>query len=822
MKTLLELYKSHTGKVSDKWALYLREYDRLFAPYRDEAISLLEIGVQNGGSLEIWSQYFPNAQKIVGCDINPDCAKLTYENPRIAVIVGDATTAETQTQVLAQFSCFDLIIEDGSHTSIDIVKAFAKYFPVLKSGGLFVAEDLHCSYWQDYEGGIFHPYSSITFFKHLADMVNHEHWGIEKSRTELIAGFNHALNIDFDEIDLSQISSVEFINSICVVRKHDLTMNSLGSRVIAGNTELVVSGHLSIAGTRLKSPIQTSNIWSNLVKPPAENYQNLLHEINMANDSLAQQCAVVEQLNIKLEAKQAEVRNLNHLVSAMKSSKSWRLTAPLRSIAGIFQDLGNPVTQQQLPNNLVELSGNVTEAGEELKLESASFEVLSGLVAKLDALEIKQDASKLIAFYLPQYHKVAENSEWWGPGFTEWTNVVKGRPNYEAHYQPHLPRELGFYDLSNTEVMREQAEMAKIYGVGAFCFYYYWFSGRRILEKPTDNFLNSDINMPYCLCWANENWTRTWDGDNRSVLLEQKYLESDPLAFIQSVMAHFMDKRYLKVDGKPMLVVYRAKDIPNVTKVFRIWREAVKSAGFPDLHIAAVDFYDISHPDEVEADALVEFPPHKFNGPNTTPDCAPKITNHEFCGHIVDYAKVMAQSANRLIPDFTLYRGVVPSWDNTARRQNTPTTLHGASPELFEQWLRYLRAYTREIMHDRSDNFIFINAWNEWGEGCHLEPDQKYGLRYLEAVLSSSWHHESTSAMDKVRQALISKAADSIRVRDVSKVQSSCLKTIKQELEANKTAPNLAHKIAFRLRNYPIALVIGKYIYKTYLVIWRP
>jgi hypothetical protein len=124
-------------------------------------------------------------------------------------------------------------------------------------------------------------------------------------------------------------------------------------------------------------------------------------------------------------------------------------------------------------------------------------------------------------------------------------------------------------------------------------------------------------------------------------------------------------------------------------------------------------------------------------------------------------------------------------------------------------------------MHDRSDNFIFINAWNEWGEGCHLEPDQKYGLRYLEAVLSSSWHHESTSAMDKVRQALISKAADSIRVRDVSKVQSSCLKTIKQELEANKTAPNLAHKIAFRLRNYPIALVIGKYIYKTYLVIWR-
>lgn len=321
MKTLHDLYKTHTGKVSDKWALYLREYDRLFAPYREQAISMLEIGVQNGGSLEIWSQYFPNAQKFVGCDINPDCAKLTYADPRISVIVGDATAPETQSQVLAQSASFDLIIEDGSHTSSDIVKAFARYFPALKTGGLFVAEDLHCSYWQDYEGGIFHPYSSITFFKHLADMVNHEHWGLQKSRVELIAGFKRLLNIEFDESWLAQISSVEFVNSICVIRKRDPVVNCLGGRVIAGKTELVVDGHLSIVGTELKAPIQTLNSWSNLVEPPAETYQQLVDEINMGKKLLEKQLTSMEELRDEIQA--------------IQNSRTWRYTAVLRSFGNL-------------------------------------------------------------------------------------------------------------------------------------------------------------------------------------------------------------------------------------------------------------------------------------------------------------------------------------------------------------------------------------------------------------------------------------------------------------------------------------------------------
>ena len=263
MKTLLDFYKTHTGRVSDKLAFYLREYDRVFEPYREQTISLLEIGIQNGGSLEIWSQYFPNAQKFVGCDINPDCANLTYADPRIAVIVGDATTLETQAQVLKLSASFDLIIDDGSHTSSDIVKAFAQYFPALKKGGMFVAEDLHCSYWQDFEGGIFHPYSSITFFKHLADIVNHEHWGISKKRTDLLEKFSQKFSIKFSEEWLSQIHSIEFTNSLCVIkRKFDKNNNTLGNRMVSG-----VICDISKDSTLLKEafitvPAQNSNPWS--------------------------------------------------------------------------------------------------------------------------------------------------------------------------------------------------------------------------------------------------------------------------------------------------------------------------------------------------------------------------------------------------------------------------------------------------------------------------------------------------------------------------------------------------------------------------------
>ena len=794
MKTLIDYFLEHNGKLSDKWEIYLREYERAFSPFRDLPIRLLEIGVQNGGSLEVWAKYFPNATKFVGCDINPKCGSLIYPDPRVAIVVGDTTDDKVMHEIKSHSENFDLIIEDGSHASGDIIKAFANYFPVLNEGGVFVAEDLHCSYWKEFDGGLFDPYSSVSFFKALSDILNYEHWGVTRTRKQILLGFEKRYGISLSEQSLSEIHSIEFINSLCFIRKANAKKNILGSRFSAGNEELVVAGHLDLKGSFISVLQQNNNIWSTFDSAPAEQYVGLLDK-KIALES------EVGELELK-------VGELDESLEKMRNSRSWRITAPLRLVkAGFVRSSNSPLTAPLPKGNAID------ESTYEI---TPSFEVLSGLLEENQLRSMVEDTSKVIAFYLPQYHRISENSEWWGPGFTEWTNVVKGRPNFEGHYQPHLPREFGFYDLSNVEVIREQSELAKRFGIDGFCFYYYWFSGRRILEKPLDNFLQSDIDMNYCLCWANENWTRTWDGDNKNILLEQRYLDSDPLEFIQSLLPHFNDPRYIRVNNKPMLVVYRAKEIPDVFKVFSSWRKSVEGAGFSGLHIAVVDFYDISHPDEVGADALVEFPPHKFNGPGTRPDRTPQFSNPEFKGGIVDYAKAMMQSANRERPDFTLYRGVMPGWDNTARRQNTPTILYGNTPGLFGIWLRYIRAYTRSVFLNRSDAFIFINAWNEWGEGCHLEPDQRWGMQFLDALKASTWFDQNSLTVEIAKDQLFTSAVYSIQQRGGDEDGIVISKRLQNAINQTKPMGQFAQRIAFKLRNHPFAFFIGRIIYRAY------
>ena len=278
------LYAAHDGKVSDKWALYLGEYDRLFHPYRDRPVRLLEIGIQNGGSLELWARYFPNAARIVGCDINPACRQLQYDDPRIAVVVADANLDATRQSILAQSASWDLVIDDGSHRSRDIVLTFLSYFPLLEPGGLFVAEDLHCSYWQAWDGGLFDPFSSISFFKLLADIVNHEHWGVARPRTDLLRGFAARYGGAPDEAQLAQIHSVEFINSICVIRKAPAALNQLGRRVVAGRDESVVAGVRATDGDPPLAFDQSTNPWTARAQPAAEELVQRLMELHAARE----------------------------------------------------------------------------------------------------------------------------------------------------------------------------------------------------------------------------------------------------------------------------------------------------------------------------------------------------------------------------------------------------------------------------------------------------------------------------------------------------------------------------------------------------------
>ncbi len=359
---------------------------------------------------------------------------------------------------------------------------------------------------------------------------------------------------------------------------------------------------------------------------------------------------------------------------------------------------------------------------------------------------------KAVAFYLPQYHEVKENSQWWGEGFTEWRNASRGRPNFEGHYQPHIPRDLGYYDLSNIDVMRRQTDMAKDYGLYGFCFYFYWFNGRRILEKPLDNYISSDIDFPFCFCWANENWTRTWDGLEKDVLLKQEHSDEDDQNLIDYLIPIFKDTRYIKVNGKPKFVVYRVDLFPDIKRTAEIWRKAAIKAGFPGLHLCAVQFYGITDPTKWGFDAAVEFPPHQFISESNKPALIPPITNKNFSGGIVDYSKIIAQSLSREAKDYIFYRGIIPSWDNTGRRQDTSHIVINSSPFLYRYWLRYLSRFTVKN-NDENNQFIYINAWNEWGEGCHLEPDLKYGHQYLEATLQGL--QDLDFSFDELRNTLL-------------------------------------------------------------------
>lgn len=293
MSELLTLYENHKGKLSDRWSFYLDQYEHVLAPWRDKDVRLLEIGIQNGGSLEIWGRYFPRAAKLVGCDVDPLCSRLRYDDPRIAVVVADASSDQGFREIAGHSASYDIVIDDGSHRSSHIVQSFARYFPLVKDGGIFIAEDLHCSYWEEFEGGLAYPLSSMTFFKFLADVVNQEHWGVPLKGTALLADFERAYGCSFSESELRHVHSVEFANSMCIVRKKPEAANLLGPRRIVGEIEQVSTGAKRYDGTESRAIDQSSNLWSGLTKVPsgtAGEYgpSGALHRLRSLEAELAQ------------------------------------------------------------------------------------------------------------------------------------------------------------------------------------------------------------------------------------------------------------------------------------------------------------------------------------------------------------------------------------------------------------------------------------------------------------------------------------------------------------------------------------------------------
>lgn len=340
---------------------------------------------------------------------------------------------------------------------------------------------------------------------------------------------------------------------------------------------------------------------------------------------------------------------------------------------------------------------------------------------------------KLIAFYLPQFHTIPENDEWWGTGFTEWTNVKPAKPQFKDHYQPHVPGELGYYNLLDPETQQRQVELAKLYGVGGFCFYTYWFSGHLLLEKPVNNYLeNHSLDLPFCLCWANENWSRTWDGLDKEVLIAQKHSPEDDLGFIQHVSRFLKDDRYIRIDNKPLLLVYRPSLLPSAGETAERWRQWCRENGIGEIFLAYTQSFEAVDPSIYGFDAAIEFPPNNSAPPDITDTIHSK--NSDFSGKIYDWRIFVERSFSYKKPDYLLFRSVCPSWDNTARRKSKGTIFLNSSPVGYQQWFVNAIEETCARLKKPDERVMFVNAWNEWAEGAHLEPDQRYGYAYLEAT----------------------------------------------------------------------------------------
>ena len=341
---------------------------------------------------------------------------------------------------------------------------------------------------------------------------------------------------------------------------------------------------------------------------------------------------------------------------------------------------------------------------------------------------------RALAFYLPQFHPVAENDRWWGPGFTEWTNVVRGRPVFAGHHQPHLPADLGFYDLRCRQTRHDQARLARAHGIHGFCYYHYWFNGRLLLETPLLELLaDPDLEFPFCVCWANENWTRRWDGQDEEVLIAQHYAAYDPDAHIGWLARAFRDPRYVRVQARPLFLVYRASDLPDVAGTLAAWRASAIRHGVGDLFICAVaNSQNVLTPQALAGlgfDAVVEFEPNLRDLPlsRTMPE-APGL-------HLYDYRTLAERAMARSVGPVTVFPGVFPSWDNTARRGWRATIVQNDDATLYRRWLE--AACTRAMANRESERLVFINAWNEWAEGCHLEPDSRHGRIFLEATAAA-------------------------------------------------------------------------------------
>ena len=446
---------------------------------------------------------------------------------------------------------------------------------------------------------------------------------------------------------------------------------------------------------------------------------------------------ILEEKNKLLEEESRLLEEKSRLLEEVLHSRSWRITSPLRFSFRAFHYIGRffdillhegakPALLKAKRKIMQQTSLENVAQTKELKPTYLCSEGYHSIYQKNQIIS-GHALVKTIAFYLPQYHTFPENDLWWGKGFTEWTNTKKAVPRFFNHYQPREPHDdIGYYNLANVESLRKQVKLAQEHHIYGFCFYYYWFSGKRLMEKPVDLFLeNPDIDFPFCLCWANENWTRTWDGLNNNILIKQNHSIDDRSNFILDIKKYLLDKRYIRIKGKPVIIVYNPGQIPNVREVFKCWKRTAQQYGIGDILIWIVQSFNNTIK-SLNLDGIVEqaieFPPHfQTFGINLQG----KSVNNEK-GTLFNYAEMVSNIIGLRNSEKKIYRTVMLGWDNSARREKGYNVFDRFDLKIYYDWLK---ANVREAISnfEPEERFTFINAWNEWAEGTYLEPDKRYG-----------------------------------------------------------------------------------------------
>ena len=361
-------------------------------------------------------------------------------------------------------------------------------------------------------------------------------------------------------------------------------------------------------------------------------------------------------------------------------------------------------------------------------------------IAETDScLNIPEDITKIIAFYLPQYYENDINNKYFGKGFMEWYKSSKAIPQFTGHYQPHLPIDVGFYNLTHDDIMYRQIELAKKYGIYGFCFYWYWFSGDVLLEKPINNFLNNkNLNIPFCIMWTNETWTNVWgNGDHREIIKEQHLKADDDEKFIHDIVRFFSDERYIKINGKPLLIIYQSQffEKERFKNFIKNIRANIKNYGFNDIHIMTTNSgYTKIDTQGLNLDSVVEFSHQNLQITKYISDMKNIFINPLFKGKIIDIKRALKEELHLKENSYKTFKCIYPGWDNSPRKAYSNNCyVLDINPEIFKKWLKDIIIWTKQ-KHNKDEQFVFINAWNEWAEGAHLEPDQKYGYAYLQAV----------------------------------------------------------------------------------------